>query len=207
MKIVIVAAKRTAIGTFMGTLKDLSAVDLGVAVAKSLIADLPQADIADVIIGNVLQAGAGMNPARQIVINSGRPTSISAQTINRVCASGMQAVVSAVQAINSGDGRLYLAGGIENMSRFHFSCKKEKRAGVWEIWNFSTACYATALSMYSENTTWGLLPKSWQRAGVSRALIKTHMRLKAIAARQSQSQPGISEKRLCRLKCRCAKVQ
>jgi acetyl-CoA C-acetyltransferase len=120
MKIVIVAAKRTAIGTFMGTLKDLSAVDLGVAVARSILADLPQADIADVIVGNVLQAGGGMNPARQVAIKSGLPASVPAQTINRVCASGLQAVVNAVQAIKSGDGRLYLAGGIENMSRVPF---------------------------------------------------------------------------------------
>jgi acetyl-CoA C-acetyltransferase len=120
MKIVIVAAKRTAIGTFMGTLKDLSAVDLGVTVAKPMLADLPKADIADVILGNVLQAGGGMNPARQVAIKSGLPASVPAQTINRVCASGLQAVVNAVQAIKSGEGRLYLAGGIENMSRVPF---------------------------------------------------------------------------------------
>jgi len=123
MKIVIVAAKRTAIGTFMGALKDLSAVDLGVAVVQPIIADLPHADIADVIVGNVLQAGGGMNPARQIAIKSGLPVSVPAQTINRVCASGLQAVVSAAQAIKSGDGSLYLAGGVENMSRVPFLLK------------------------------------------------------------------------------------
>jgi acetyl-CoA C-acetyltransferase len=120
MKIVIVAAKRTAIGTFMGTLKDVSAVDLGVAVAKPIVADLPKADIADVIVGNVLQAGGGMNPARQVAMKSGLPASVPAQTINRVCASGLQAVVNAVQAIKAGEGSLYLAGGIENMTRVPF---------------------------------------------------------------------------------------
>jgi acetyl-CoA C-acetyltransferase len=120
MKIVIVAAKRTAIGTFMGTLKDISAVDLGVTVVKQMLADLPQADIADVLVGNVLQAGGGMNPARQVAMKSGLPASVPAQTINRVCASGLQTVVNAVQAIKSGDGQLYLAGGIENMSRVPF---------------------------------------------------------------------------------------
>jgi acetyl-CoA C-acetyltransferase len=128
MKIVIVAAKRTAIGTFMGTLKDLSAVDLGVAVAKSVLAGLPQEDIADVIVANVLQAGGGMNPARQIAIRAGLPPSVPAQTINRVCGSGLQSVVSAVQALKSGDGRLYLAGGIENMSRAPFLLK-DARSG------------------------------------------------------------------------------
>jgi acetyl-CoA C-acetyltransferase len=120
MKIVIVAAKRTAIGTFMGTLKDVSAVDLGVAVAKSAVTDLPKADIADVIVGNVLQAGGGMNPARQVALKSGLPAVVPAQTINRVCASGLQAVVNAVQAIKAGEGSLYLAGGIENMTRVPF---------------------------------------------------------------------------------------
>ncbi|MGD0682129.1 MAG: thiolase family protein [Terracidiphilus sp.] len=120
MKIVIVAAKRTAIGTFMGTLKDVSAVDLGVAVAKSVVTDLPKADIADVIVGNVLQAGGGMNPARQVALKSGLPAVVPAQTINRVCASGLQAVVNAVQAIKAGEGSLYLAGGIENMTRVPF---------------------------------------------------------------------------------------
>jgi len=120
MKIVIVAAKRTAIGTFMGTLKDLSAVDLGVAVTKPMIANLPQADIADVIVGNVLQAGVGMNPARQIAIQSGLSPAVPAQTINRVCGSGLQTIVTAAHGLRLGEGQLYLAGGIENMSRAPF---------------------------------------------------------------------------------------
>ncbi len=128
MRIVIVAAKRTAIGAFMGSLKDLPAVDLGVAVAKSVIADLPHGKVSDVIVGNVLQAGGGMNPGRQIAIKSGLPSSVPGQTINRVCGSGLQAVISAVQALKSGDGELYLAGGIENMSRSPFLLQ-DTRAG------------------------------------------------------------------------------
>ena len=120
MKIVIVAAKRTAVGTFMGTLKDLSAVDLGVAVTKPMIANLPQADIADVIVGNVLQAGIGMNPARQIAIKSGLSPAVPAQTVNRVCGSGLQTIVTAAHGLRLGEGQLYLAGGIENMSRAPF---------------------------------------------------------------------------------------
>jgi acetyl-CoA C-acetyltransferase len=116
-ELVITAAKRTAIGAFQGTLKDISAVDLGVAVTRAVLPGLPLEDIADVIVGNVLQAGNGMNPARQIALKSGLPDRVTAQTINRVCGSGLQAVVSALQGLQCGDGQLYLAGGTESMSR------------------------------------------------------------------------------------------
>lgn len=115
--IVITAAKRTAIGAFMGTLKDVSAVDLGVSVMTPLLQGLVVEDIADVIVGNVLQAGQGMNPARQIALKAGLPLKTPGQTINRVCGSGLQAVVNAVQGLKAEDGKLYLAGGVENMSR------------------------------------------------------------------------------------------
>ena len=118
--IVITAAKRTAIGAFMGSIKDVPAVDLGVAALKPLMGGLNPDDIADVIVGNVLQAGQGMNPARQLVLKAGLPQKTPGQTINRVCGSGLQAVISAVQGLRSGDGRLYIAGGIESMSRAPF---------------------------------------------------------------------------------------
>jgi acetyl-CoA C-acetyltransferase len=120
MRAVILAAKRTPIGSFMGDFKDVSAVDLGVAAASAALAELDVVDVADVIVGNVLQAGQGMNPARQIGLRAGLPTDVPAQTINRVCGSGMQAVVSAVHGLIAGDGHLYLAGGTENMSRAPF---------------------------------------------------------------------------------------
>ena len=118
--IVITAAKRTAIGAFMGSLKDVSAVDLGVAAISPILAGLVLEDIADVIVGNVLQAGQGMNPARQVALKAGLPVKTPGQTINRVCGSGLQAVVNAIQGLKSGDGRLYIAGGIESMSRAPF---------------------------------------------------------------------------------------
>ena len=118
--IVITAAKRTAIGAFMGSLKDVSAVDLGVAAISPILAGLVLEDIADVIVGNVLQAGQGMNPARQVALKAGLPVKTPGQTINRVCGSGLQAVVNAVQGLKSGDGKLYIAGGIESMSRAPF---------------------------------------------------------------------------------------
>lgn len=125
---VITAAKRTAIGAFMGSLKDVSAVDLGVAAVSPILEGLIVGDVADVIIGNVLQAGQGMNPARQVVLKAGLPLKTPGQTINRVCGSGLQAVVNAVQGLKSGDGKLYLAGGIENMSRAPFHLP-QARAG------------------------------------------------------------------------------
>lgn len=123
MKSVIIAAKRTAIGTFMGTLKDISATTLGIAAARPVLAGLPLAEVADVIVGNVLQAGAGMNPARQIALGAGLPSSVPAQTIQRPCGSGLQAVVSAAQGIKAGDGQLYLAGGVESMSQAPYLLK------------------------------------------------------------------------------------
>ncbi|PYE54821.1 acetyl-CoA C-acetyltransferase [Deinococcus yavapaiensis] len=116
-RIVIAAAKRTPIGSFLGSLKDVPAVDLGVAAAKAVLEGVRGDDIADVIVGNVLQAGQGMNPARQISVKVGLGHHVPGQTVNRVCGSGLQAIISAVQGIKSGDGQVYLAGGIENMSR------------------------------------------------------------------------------------------
>ena len=120
MKIVIVRARRTAIGSFLGAFKDVSAVELASTVARDILPGLKADDVADVILGNVLQAGQGMNPARQVALASGLPLAAPVQTVNRVCGSGMQAVITAVQALKAGDGELYLAGGMENMSRSPF---------------------------------------------------------------------------------------
>ena len=118
--IVITAAKRTAIGAFMGSLKDVSAVDLGVAAVSPILQDLNLDDVADVIVGNVLQAGQGMNPARQVALKSVSRWKTPGQTVNRFCGSGLQAVVNAIQRLKSEDGKLYIAGGIESMSRAPF---------------------------------------------------------------------------------------
>ncbi len=120
MKIVIVRARRTAIGSFLGAFKDVSAVELATAVAKDVLAGIKAEDVADVVLGNVLQAGQGMNPGRQVALASGLPIATPGQTVNRVCGSGMQAIISAVQAMQAGDGEVYLAGGTENMSRAPF---------------------------------------------------------------------------------------
>ena len=127
MKIVIAAARRTAIGSFLGAFADVPAVTLGTTVAREVLAGVDGNDIADVLVGNVLQAGQGMNPGRQIALGAGLPIDVPGQTINRVCGSGMQAVVSALQAIHSGDGRVYLAGGVESMSRAPYLVQQMRR--------------------------------------------------------------------------------
>ena len=116
--VVIVAAKRTAIGKFGGSLAKVSAPELGATVIKALLAETGVAGAAvdEVILGQVLAAGAGQNPARQAVIKAGLPDSVSAMTINKVCGSGLKAVMLAAQAIACGDADIIIAGGQENMS-------------------------------------------------------------------------------------------
>jgi len=115
---VIVSACRTAIGSFGGALKDLSAAELGAVVIREAIgrAKVAPADIGDVILGCVLQSGAGMNVARQAALKAGLPDEVPAETINRVCGSGLQAVVHAVEAIRVGYVDTIVAGGTESMS-------------------------------------------------------------------------------------------
>ena len=122
---VILSACRTPIGSFGGALKDLSAVDLGTAVIREAIARavvLP-ADVGDVVLGCVLQAGAGMNVARQAALRAGLPIEVPAETVNRVCGSGLQAVVHAVEAIRVGYVDTVVAGGTESMSNAPYLLK------------------------------------------------------------------------------------
>jgi acetyl-CoA C-acetyltransferase len=116
--IVIVAAARTAVGKFGGSLAGIAAPDLGAAVIQGLLArtGLAGDQIGEVILGQVLTAGSGQNPARQSVIKSGLPNAVPAMTINKVCGSGLKAVMLAAQAIRDGDSEIVIAGGQENMS-------------------------------------------------------------------------------------------
>ena len=113
----IVAARRTPIGKFMGGLARVPAPTLGSYVAKALFAEVPgaAAHVDECIMGCVLQAGVGQNPARQVALQSGLPESISAVTVNKVCGSGLEAVMQAARSIRAGDNHVVLAGGIENM--------------------------------------------------------------------------------------------
>ncbi|MBD0678338.1 acetyl-CoA C-acetyltransferase [Pseudomonas sp. V98_8] len=117
-EVVIVAATRTAIGSFQGALSAIPATELGAAVIRRLLEQtgVEAAHIDEVILGQVLTAGAGQNPARQTAIKAGLPHTTPALTLNKVCGSGLKAVHLAVQAIRCGDAELIIAGGQENMS-------------------------------------------------------------------------------------------
>jgi len=118
-EVVIVSALRTAVGSFGGSLKNISAVDLGAAAIKAAVEKLNfnKEEINEVIMGNVIQAGLGQNPARQASIKAGIPDTVPALTINDVCGSGLRAINLAAQVINAGDGDIYVVGGMENMSQ------------------------------------------------------------------------------------------
>lgn len=118
MEIVILSAVRTPIGKLLGGLSNLSAQELGSLVIKEAIqrAKISPEDIDEVIMGNVLSAGLGQNPARQSAVNAGIPYKVPAFTINKVCGSGMKAIVLACQAIKDGQAKVVVAGGMESMS-------------------------------------------------------------------------------------------
>jgi acetyl-CoA C-acetyltransferase len=120
--VVIVSAVRTAVGTFGGALKDIPAIELGkIAVEEALKrAKVKPEQVEEVILGNVLQAGQGQNPARQVLIRSGIPKEVPATTINKVCASGLKSVMMAAQAIKAEDVDIVVAGGFESMSQTPF---------------------------------------------------------------------------------------
>lgn len=117
-EVVIVAATRTAIGSFQGSLSAIPATELGAAVIRHLLEQtgIDAAQVDEVILGQVLTAGSGQNPARQTAIKAGLPHTTPALTLNKVCGSGLKAVQLAVQAIRCGDAELVIAGGQENMS-------------------------------------------------------------------------------------------
>jgi len=137
-KIVIVAARRTAVGGFNGSLSTIPASTLGATVVKALIEQtgVKPDQIDDVILGQVLTAATGQNPARQTVIEAGLPHRVPAMTINQVCGSGLRAVALAAQAIKCGDARIVIAGGQENMSLSPHALPKSRRGtvmGNWEL--------------------------------------------------------------------------
>jgi acetyl-CoA C-acetyltransferase len=136
--IVIVAAARTAVGKFGGTLAKTPAPELGAAVIQALLArsKLSGEQINEVILGQVLTAAAGQNPARQSVIKSGLPQGVPALTINAVCGSGLKAVMLAAQAVRDGDSEIVIAGGQENMSLSPHALPNSRdgtRMGDWKL--------------------------------------------------------------------------
>ncbi|HJH11755.1 MAG TPA: acetyl-CoA C-acetyltransferase [Metalysinibacillus jejuensis] len=128
-EVVIVIAVRTAIGSFQGSLKDVPATQLGAIVIEGALAKvgIDGALVDEVIMGNVLQAGLGQNPARQASIKAGLPQTVPAMTINKVCGSGLKAVHLATQAIKAGDAEIIVAGGFENMSQAPYLMPKARQ--------------------------------------------------------------------------------
>ncbi len=136
--IVIVAAARTAVGKFGGTLASTPAPELGAVVINELLkrAKLEGGQIGEVILGQVLAAGSGQNPARQSVVKAGLPHGVPAMTINKVCGSGLKAVMIAAQAIRDGDSEIVIAGGQENMSLAPHvlpNSRNGARMGDWKL--------------------------------------------------------------------------
>ncbi|MEY8876456.1 MAG: acetyl-CoA C-acetyltransferase [Leptothrix sp. (in: b-proteobacteria)] len=136
--IVIVAAARTAVGKFGGTLAKVAAPDLGATVVRALLqrSGLTGEQIGEVILGQVLTAGSGQNPARQTVIKAGLPQGVPAMTINKVCGSGLKAVMLAAQAIRDGDSEIVIAGGQESMSLSPHvlpGSRDGQRMGDWKL--------------------------------------------------------------------------
>jgi acetyl-CoA C-acetyltransferase len=152
--IVISTPLRTAIGTFGGTLKDVPATDLGSTVGREVISQsgISGEQVDQTMVGNILQAGQGMNPGRQVGINSGLPVETPGMTLNRMCGSGLQAVVSAAQEIALDSADVVMAGGIENMDAAPFLLPKGRYGyrmgmpdakildhmvydGLWDVFN------------------------------------------------------------------------
>lgn len=127
-EVVIVSAVRTPIGSFGGALGQIPAVELGALVIKEAIrrVGLTPEQVDEVIMGNVLQAGLGQNPARQAAIKAGIPQEVPSWTLNKLCGSGLKSVESAAQAIMTGDAEIIVAGGMENMSMAPYVLKKAR---------------------------------------------------------------------------------
>jgi acetyl-CoA C-acetyltransferase len=150
--VVIVSAARTPIGTFGGTLREVPAARLGAIAMEAALqrAGISKEQVQEVILGNVLQAGQGQNPARQAAMGAGIPQETPAFTVNKVCASGLKAVILASQAIALGDAEILVAGGMENMSMAPYAVPKARwgermgndqfldlmiHDGLWEIFH------------------------------------------------------------------------
>ena len=127
--VVITSAVRTAIGRFQGTLGSFPASELGAVVIRAAVArsGLDPARVDEVLMGNVVQAGQGQAPARQAAIKAGMPPTVGATTVNKICGSGMKAVMFAAQAIVAGDGDVFVAGGMESMTQGPYLLPKARQ--------------------------------------------------------------------------------
>src|SRR5213075_719829 len=125
---VIISAVRTPVGKFLGALKNFKATQLGAIVVRESVkrAGVKPEGSDEVIMGCVIQAGLGQKPARQAALNGGLPPTVSAVTVNKVCGSGLQAVMMAAQSVQLGDAEIVVAGGMESMSNAHYLIPKAR---------------------------------------------------------------------------------
>jgi acetyl-CoA C-acetyltransferase len=150
--VVVVAAKRTPVGAFQGVFSDVSASQLGALVIRAVVEDsgIDSESIDEVIMGNVLSAGQGQAPARQAALGAGLPNTVECLTINKMCGSGLKAIMIATQSIQTGDSEIIIAGGMENMTQSPYLLPKARkglrlghnqlidsivRDGLWDAYN------------------------------------------------------------------------
>jgi len=169
----IVAGKRSPVGKFLGSLSKLTAMEIGAQVAKALLAEA-KADpkgFDEVFIGQVLQGGCGQNPARQVALGAGLHDTISCVTVNKVCGSGLQAVMFADQVIRAGDADLILAGGIESMSQAPFllrTLRGGNKFGHTEM--VDLMLYDGLTNVYSGELMGDIAEYTAEKAGITRAM-------------------------------------
>jgi acetyl-CoA C-acetyltransferase len=169
----LVAGKRSPVGKYLGTLSRLTAMEVGVQVARALLAEAKAdpAAINEVFVGQVLQAGCGQNPARQVALGAGIPDTISCCTVNKVCGSGLQSVMFADQVIRAGDADLILAGGIESMSQAPYltrTMRAGSKFGHTEL--VDEMLYDGLTNVYSNELMGELAEYTAEKAGITRRM-------------------------------------
>ncbi|GDY09827.1 acetyl-CoA acetyltransferase [Planctomycetia bacterium] len=185
---VILSACRTPIGKFRGSLSSVSATDLGACVVREAIvrAGVVPADVDEVILGMVLPAGAGQAPARQATLKGGLPATVGALTINKVCGSGLKAVMLAAQAIRGGDADVIVAGGMENMSQAPWLLRREGPA-LGDRPLIDSMLHDGLECAFSSQSMGHIADSLAQRAGISREAqdrfaVESHRRAVAAAS-------------------------
>ncbi|MFQ5807090.1 MAG: acetyl-CoA C-acetyltransferase, partial [Phycisphaerae bacterium] len=167
----LVAGKRSPSGRFLGTISNLTAMQIGTQVAKGLLNETKVEPNAfdEVFVGQVLQAGCGQNPARQVALGAGIDDQTSCCTVNKVCGSGLQAVMFADQVIRCGDGDLILAGGMESMSQAPFlsrTMRAGSKFGHGEL--VDEMVYDGLTNVYSNQLMGELAEYTAEKAGITR---------------------------------------
>ena len=199
-EIVLCEAVRIPIGTYDGSLKTVSAPDLGKIAIRAVLdrSKLDPAKVGTVVMGNVIQAGNKMNPARQSAVNSGIPVDVPAMTVNRVCGSGAQGIASAAQEVMLGMLDSAVAGGMENMDMAPYLVANGRWATEWATGNSTTACCAMVSTTHFPASIQGGTRKIWQNLTKSPANNKIAGHCGRSSVFRQRRRPVSSRKRLRR---------